>query len=260
MPLNETHSTERNGVIERATAVLFAFKVAKPRLTLGEVAQEADLPPSTVRRLLVQLADVGLVYQDPETGWYALSLRLVQLGAVALETVDIVRLAQPEMRALSDTCHEAAFLGQLVSEGVVYLSVTQPSVPIRVSTRAGEVRPAHLTSIGKTLLAHLPQPELDVWLESHTLQPATENSLDTPGKLLADLEEIRNRGFGVNYQESSMEFASVAAPVRDHTGTVIAALAISGPSYRIDRTQITALGAEVQQAADRVSARLGYTL
>lgn len=257
MPVDEMVSTERNGVIERAASVLFAFQVGKPKLTLGEVASGASLPPSTVRRLLVQLSAAGLVHQDQETGLYSLSLRFVQLAAVALETVDLVRLAQPIMRSLTESCQEAVFLGQLDPQGVVYLSVSQPSVPIRVSTRAGEVRPAHVTSMGKVLLAFLPEGELDSWIETHPLDAATERSVSTPEKLLGDLEWIRERGYAVNYQESSMEFVSVAAPVRDHTHKVVAALAISAPFYRIDTAQIPDLGQAVVRAANQVSSRLG---
>ncbi|MDF9277613.1 IclR family transcriptional regulator [Arthrobacter sp. EH-1B-1] len=248
---------ERKGVIDRAASVLFSFSVRRPRMTLGEIAQTAALPPSTVRRLLVQLSEGGLIQQDPQSGHYSLSLRFVQLGAVALETVDIVRLSQPILQELSFETKEAAFLGQLEPQGVVYLSVCQPSVPIRVSTRAGEVRPAHVTSIGKKLLAFLPEHEFHEWLESHPLEATTGHALTTPGELIADLEQIRERGYGINYQESSMEFASVAAPVRDHNRDVIAAVAVSGPVYRIDQTDIPGLGSAAVEAAKQLSARLG---
>ena len=244
-------------MIDRVAVVLSAFTVRRPKLTLGEIAQEAVLPPSTVRRLLVQLSGAGLIEQDSESGRYSLSLRFVQLGAVALETVDIARLAQPILQKMAESTMEASFLGRLEPQGVVYLSVCQPPVQIRVSTRAGEVRPAHVTSIGKALLAFMPSDQRDEWIATHSLEATTVNALDTPEKLMADLDRARERGFAINYQESSLEFASVASPVFDHNNDAVAALAISGPVYRISRDDIPGLGAAVATAAEELSEKLG---
>jgi DNA-binding IclR family transcriptional regulator len=257
MPLNDEHSTERSGVIERVAAVLAAFSVEMPRLSLGEAAERAQLSPSTTRRLLVQLTEAGLTRQDPETRAYSLGLKFVRLGAIALETADIVRTARSTMASLTEKFMEATFLGQLEPEGVVYLSVLQPPVAVRVSTRAGEVRPAHSTSIGKVLLAALSDTEMERWFASHELTPLTPASLATRQDLLANLEMVRELGYAQNYRESSSEFASVAAPVRDSEHRVIAALAISGPAYRIPRERIPELGAAVIEAANQITVEYG---
>ncbi|MDQ4489786.1 IclR family transcriptional regulator [Sinomonas sp. ASV486] len=260
MPLNETRSTERNAVIARAAGVLFAFSAAKSELTLGEIAKCAGLPPSTVRRLLVQLIDAGLIDQDGLSRTYSLSLRLAQLGAVALGSRDTVQLANPVMRALTSRVGEAVFLGQLSPQGVVYLAVTQPDSDVRISTRAGEVRPAHTTSMGKALLAALDPQELEVWLSTHALEPGTQFAHTDPEALKADLEGVRSRGYAVNNRESSAEFTSVAAPVRDHRGATVAALAISAPAYRIPQERVPELGRAVLEAAGELTRRLGGTV
>ncbi|WP_171042226.1 IclR family transcriptional regulator [Sinomonas gamaensis] len=244
-------------MIARAAAVLFAFSAEKPELTLGEIAKRAELPPSTVRRLLVQLIDAGLIDQDGSSRTYALSLRLAQLGAVALGSRDLVQRANPVMRALTSRVGEAVFLGQLSPQGVVYLAVTQPDTAVRISTRAGEVRPAHTTSMGKALLASLAANDVEAWVASHPLGSGTQFAHTDPQTLRSDLEGVRSRGYAVNNRESSAEFTSVAAPVRDHRGATVAALAISAPAYRIPRERIPELGAAVLEAARELTSRLG---
>lgn len=257
VPPNEERSIERSGVIERVTALLDAFDVQRPTLTLGEAAERAGLSSSTARRLLVQLAEAGLIRQDPETRRYSLGLKFVRYGSVALETADIVRIARPSMERLTEQFQEATFLGQLEPVGVVYLAVHQPSVPVRVSTRAGEIRPAHSTSIGKVLLAALDDDELDQWLANHELTSPSPETLSEPDALRADLTMVRERGYAVNYRESSRDFASAAAPVYDSRHRVVAALAISGPSYRIARDQLSELGEATIASAAEISRGFG---
>ncbi len=244
-------------MIARAADVLFAFSADRPHLSLGEIVKRASLPPSTVRRLLVQLTAAGLVEQDDSTRLYSLSLRLARLGAVALGSMDIVARAAPVMRELSAEANEAVLLGQLSAQGVVYLSVVQPASEVRISTQAGDIRPAHSTSIGKALLASLGQGELEAWLASHSLEEGTKNAPKTKDRLLADLEGARARGYAINDRESSSEFASVAAPVVDHEGRTVAALAISSPAYRVPPERIDELGRRVVAAAARLTGQLG---
>lgn len=247
-------------MIERVTALLDAFSIERPTLSLGEAAERAGLSSSTARRLLVQLSDSGLVQQHPETRMYSLGMKFVRLGSVALETSDIVRLARPTMESLTDELQEATFLGRLEPQGVVYLSVIQPSVRVRVSTRAGEIRPAHSTSMGKVLLSALDEDELARWLETHELASYSPETLTAADALRADLARVRERGYATNYRESSPDFASAAAPVYDGARRVIAALAVSGPAYRIERERIPELGEAAVAAAAEISRNNGADL
>lgn len=261
-------STDRNSsvgksgasaVIERAAAVLFAFTVERPELALGEVARRAQLPASTVRRLLVQLTSVGLVEQDQGTHLYSLSLRLAQLGSVALERVDVIRLARAAMQEVTDQVGEAAFLGQLTPHGVVYLAVTQPPVAVRVTTRVGDLRPAHTTAMGKVLLAALPPEQLSGRLQA-PLIASTNRSHISFADLLAELEDVRASGLATNFGEAHPEYTSVAAPVLDHNRQTVAALAISAPTYRVPEDGLPRFSRAVLAAAASVSHQLGAPL
>ncbi|QSE86737.1 IclR family transcriptional regulator [Rhodococcus koreensis] len=257
MPLNEISSGDRSAVVSKAAAVLFAFTSDHPELPLRDVAKRAGLPPSTTRRLLVQLAEVGLISQQPATQRYRLSLQLARLGAVALSAFDIVELARPAMADLRDKVGEASILGRLSGSGVVYLAVTDAATPIRIAIQAGDIRPAHGSSIGKVMLAAMTNSELDAWLAAHELTPVTPNAHTTEDSLQLDLADVRRRGYALNYRESSLEFASVAAPIYDHTGTAVAALSIVGPAYRIHPEQLTEVASDVIAAAARVTDALG---
>ncbi|WP_177212635.1 IclR family transcriptional regulator [Geodermatophilus ruber] len=246
-------------MIERASAVLFAFTVEQPELGLGEVARRTGLPASTVRRLLVQLTSVGLVEQDPETQRYSLSLRLAQLGSVALERVDVIRLARAAMQEVTDQVGEAAFLGQLTPHGVVYLAVTQPPVSVRVTTRVGDLRPAHTTAMGKVLLAALSPEELRLRLQEPLVASTNRSHVSLPD-LLAELGEVRASGLATNFGEAHPEYSSVAAPVLDHRRQTVAALAISAPTYRVPEDALPRLSRAVVAAAAAVSQQLGCPL
>ncbi|AHK36170.1 IclR family transcriptional regulator [Rhodococcus opacus] len=244
-------------MVARAASVLFSFTSDCPEMPLREVADKAGLAPSTTRRLLVQLAEVGLIRQNPATQHYSLSLQLARLGAVALGAFDIVDLARPVMADLTTTVGESSFLGRLEGSGVVYLAVTEARTPIRIATRAGDIRPAHVSSVGKIMLAALTDAELDAWLTEHELSPVTPNAHITSDSLRLDLAEVQERGYALNYRESSLDFASVAAPIHDHTGAVVAAIAVSGPAYRIPPEHLTEIARDVTSAAARVTERMG---
>lgn len=258
--IRRSNAGERSPVIERAASILFAFSIAEPELTLGELSKRTGLPPSTARRLLTQLIEANLVQQDPATQRYGLSLRLVQLSAVALQTEGMVSQSNPVLRELMEETGETAFLGQLGGQGVMYLAVVEPRTAVRISTHAGETRLAHVTSIGKALLAELSEAELDDWLATHPLDPIGPNVHTSADSLKADLAEIRQRGYAINYRESSPDFASVAAPVRDHHQRAVAAVAIAGPAYRTPVENLPGMGRTVMAAAQRISRQLGGSI
>lgn len=226
-------------------------------MPLHEIAARSGLAPSTARRLLVQLADVGLVVQNDATQRYSLSLQLARLGSIALDAVDVVGIAKPVMADLTDSVGESSFLGRLGGGGVVYLAIVEAQTPIRIALRAGDVRSAHVSSVGKAILASLPDDHLGRWLAEHPLTAITPNAHTTGESLRQDLANVRAVGYALNYRESSLEFASVAAPVRDHTGDVVAAVGVSGPAYRIPPEELTAIGVHVVAAASRVTELLG---
>ncbi|MEU0841441.1 IclR family transcriptional regulator [Streptomyces sp. NPDC005962] len=263
MPTDGIRSTERNGasvdVVSRVAAVLGAFAVDRPARTLSEIARSAGLPASTVRRLLIQLGDVGLIDQDPDTHRYTLGLRFAQLGSIALEGIDLVPSARPVMHRLTDEVGEAVFLGKLTEHGVVYLAVTEPPVAIRVATHVGEIRPVHTTALGKVLLAGLSDTQREPFVHG-PLPASTPHSITSGEALRAEVDEAGRQGYAVAFQESHLEFASVAAPVRDHTHTTVAALAVSAPVYRMPRERLHELAPSVIRAARELSASLGEAL
>lgn len=255
--MNGMHSIERNAVIARAADILFAFTVEEPELALGQIAKTVDLPPSTVRRLMTQLIDASLVEQDPATHKYSLSLRLARLGRVALSRLDLVQHASPVMQRLADEVGEAVFLGQLQKEGVVYLAVAHPPTAVRIAADAGDIRPAHTTSLGKVLLASLDEARLNAWLLTHALDSGTSRAHHDELTVRADLEQVRANGLAVNDREVSAEFVSVAAPVRNHLGATVAALAISAPAYRVAPERLRELADQVRTGAAQLTERLG---
>lgn len=242
--------------LERAFGLLSAFTPERPDWALGELSQFAGLAPSTTRRLLRAFVAAGLLEQNERTRHYSLGLRLAQLGAIALGATDLVHVAQPVMRELVAKVREAAYLGRLTQSGVVIVAVAQPSRAVRLSGQVGDVFAAHATSTGKVLLAGLDDALLEQWLARPLPQfsPLTH----TDAKLLRrELLDVRERGYAVALQEFGDEWASVAAPVFDHLGATVGALAVGGSAHRIGRSDLDFLSVELTKASQAISARLG---
>jgi DNA-binding IclR family transcriptional regulator len=129
---------------------------------------------------------------------------------------------------------------------------------VRVPSSVGQRNPAHCTAVGKALLAHLPQNDLDALIRSRGLKAHTRNTITSPALLKRELRAIRERGYAIDDEEIEEGLRCVGAPVRDHSGRVVASMSIAGPAFRVTRGKATALGRLAMKIADELSAELGY--
>ena len=141
---------------------------------------------------------------------------------------------------------------------VIYIAKVDSTHAVRMVSAAGRKLPAHCTSVGKLLLAALPEHELDARLEGRELTAMTDNSLTDPAELRAALAVVRKRGIAVEHRESNPDVSCVAAPVRDRSGRVVAALSISVPVIRWSDEREEELARLAADGADALSARLGH--
>jgi DNA-binding IclR family transcriptional regulator len=230
---NETPSTSRS--VERVCAVLSAFTVAAPQLTLGELAQRTELPKPTVHRLAASLVTTGFLRRE-RGNRYALGEKLSQLGAAARAEFDLTEVCRAALDLL------AARTGETVMLAVPDWSALELTViGSRVSDRMLSVLPLvgrHVAisagAIGKALLLGLPAEELESALRRATLPAWTTQSRVDPERLLDDLAESRDSGVVVAHGEFAEGVSGVATPVLFEDGWARAAIGITGPSARID--------------------------
>lgn len=242
--------------IERAFAVLRVLAVGPAGVS--EVATKADLPKSTVARLLNALEAEGAVAQDGIGGPYRIGSGLADLASSVQPIRTVVATARPHLAGLADATNEVAGVSVLDGSGVLYLEQIATPNPVQVQDWTGERVPLHLVSSGLVLLAFAPRGFVDSYLRG-PLERRTEHSVVSPGHIRDRLRTIRRDGWAWVFEEFALGISSVAAPVRDAAGTVVAAVHAHGPAYRFPgEAAPDDVAALVVAAADRISSALGY--
>lgn len=245
--------------VERAFAVLASFTDERPRWRVTDLAERLGLPQSTVSRLLSTMEQIGFVQQDQQTGFYSLGLAVVTLAGVALNQLPVQREAMLELSAAAAELGLAANLAIPRGDEIFYLVTKEGPKAPKHFTMIGKRNPLHCTAMGKVLLAHLPETAREAVLARIPYPRFTANTLASADELRPVLETIVARGYASEREELALGRACLAAPVRDASGAVVAAVSISGPLSVLDLDQREAsLAGHVIEMADRISSKLGY--
>jgi DNA-binding IclR family transcriptional regulator len=199
----------------------------------------------------------GYVRQVGVNGAYALTSKLWELGALVMSRLELSRVAQEPMAALASKTSESVHLSILDGHEVIYIHKIESLHAVRAYSRIGGRAPAWCVATGKALLAHAPALVDPLLPRLFAFTPAT---LVEPEALRRDLERARAQGFAINRGEWRADVCGVAAPVRDSSSKVVAAIGISGPSVRLKPAQLKSYAPDVVQAADAISGALGYRL
>ena len=201
--------------VGNAARLLKAFLSREKEIGVSELARRLDLGKSTVHRLLTTLVQEGLVERNTETGAYRLGLTMFELGQVVQSHMDLHGAVGPVLAALREETHEGCQVGVLDGHEVVYIDRLESSQTLRLFNETGRRVPVHTTSSGKTLLAHLTEPELEAVLAAASpLAQMTPRSVTDPQLLRAELARIRARGWSEAVEEREIGVASIAAPIR----------------------------------------------
>jgi len=222
--------------LERGLAVIRAFGEDAPEMTLSEVASRAKLTRAAARRFLLTLTDLGYVRTDGRR--FALSPRVLELGYAYLSSLSLPEIAEPHLERLVAQVRESSSVSVLDGDDIVYVARVPTSRIMRVAINVGTRFPAHATSMGRVQLAALADGELDAYLARADLRPLTSRTLTAPDALRAELARIRAQGWALVDQELEEGLRSVAAPIRDRTGRVVAAVNVSAHASRASRDTV----------------------
>lgn len=245
--------------VQRAAAILRSFTKSDSELSVTALSEQLGLHKSTISRLLSTLQQEELVEQNPETGKYRLGLGLVTLAGIVLDRIDLREVAYPYVSSLAGLTQETVNVVVLSGAECMNVGGADSPRPIQYVGRIGRRTPVHCTSAGKVLLAYLPPEKWQVILPA-PLQRFTAQTV-TDLQLLADsLAQIRRQGFAITHEEHQEGLSALAAPICDHTGKVMAAVTISGPTYRLDNEVIEQFIGPVQDTARDISIQLGCTV
>ncbi|GAA3399080.1 IclR family transcriptional regulator [Streptomyces roseoviridis] len=245
--------------VTRAFDILELFLQSDDTLSAPEITRKLGLPRTTTHELLTTLAARHYLTAVPEQpGRYRLGVRTHQLGSRFSEQLDLAAEGRRVAQETADTCDETVHVAVLEDLDVIYIAKVDSTHAVRMVSAAGRRLPAHCTSVGKMLLASLPEAELDARIDGRELTAMTPDSITDPAALRAELAAIRARGTATEHRESNPDVSCVAAPVRDGSGRVVAALSISVPVIRWSEERETELAELAARGAADLSLRLGH--
>ncbi|MCU1520126.1 MAG: Transcriptional regulator, IclR family [Arthrobacter sp.] len=241
----------------RSLDVLELFMDARHGLTAPEVVQRTGLPRTTVHELLTTLAERRYLRREDSTATYHLGLSVFRLGNAFAERLDLHSVGVRVAQSVAQDCDETVHVGILEGPDVVYVCKVDSTQSVRMVSRMGGRVPASCTAVGKALLAHLPEAERRRIVRKG-LAKLTPRSITEPHVLANQLDQIRAAGVAFEAGESNPDVSCVAAPVRDHSGTVVAALSISVPDMRWNQRSPEEWAALASEGASGLSAELGF--
>jgi IclR family transcriptional regulator, acetate operon repressor len=257
MRQSSKNRTEGGGVrsVERALRLLEEIS-ALGGANLTRLARETGFSLSTCHRLLTTLQGRGFVQWNRASGYWLMGARTLAVGASFANARNLVALARHIMLRTARETGATVNLGAAAGQDVLFIQRVD-------STNAGSTRPwdrsipLHCSSIGKALLAGLPEREVVDLIGTRTLAACTENSITQPKRLLAQLRQCGRRGFAVDDQENTIGLRCVAAPIFDEFRRPVAALSIAAPANRLDGEQIARFAGIITAAAREITLAYG---
>ena len=240
---------------EKTLSVLDALDGARSRL--GEIAERAQLPKSTVHRILRRLVERGYARAEGD-GVYALGPRVLTMAGDLLHRLDATASAAPVLRELHADVGHTVHFAMLTDDEAIYLDkLVDPHLPYQFASRVGGRIPLHCTAIGKSMLAGMPPEQAAELLARRELVRRTPHTLVSPEAIRAELERVRERGFAIDDEENERNIRCVGSAVRDHTGAPTHAISVSALTVDMSLDDAVALGPRVVAAARAVSDALG---
>jgi DNA-binding IclR family transcriptional regulator len=225
--------------------------------SLAELSRAIRAPKSSVFKILTTLEAEGFVSRSRLTDKYQLTLKLLALGHAAVERINLRRELYPFLKALKDRTGECVNLGILQDGKAIYIESLEGPGPVKVIVRPGQALALHSTALGKALLAGLPAAEVDRLLRGSRLAAHTPHTCTSPTRLKKQLAQVQRQGYALDLEEDTLDMVCAGAPIRDHTGRVIAAVSVTAPRYRMSRATLRTTAAAVVKAAERMSTWLG---
>ena len=230
----------------------------EPGLGFAEIRDRLALPNSSCHHLIATLCQLGALQVRADRG-YVLGLRLFELGANAANQRQLHDLALPMLKKLAQDVQLTCHLGVMEGAEAVYLLKVEGSREIRVNTWVGKRLSLHSSSLGKVLLAGLPEGELGGILEQINWERKTPHSIVDPDAFRSHLQAVRERGWAIDDEEDLINIRCVAAPVRDMQGQVVAAISAVGTVLDISQDRFDELAGALCATAREISQHLGHS-
>lgn len=228
----------------------------KPR-SASVLAKHLGMNASTLHRFLANLEGMGFT-EKLANQEIRLTHRFIQLGVMAKSHFDVEGLAKPYLRKLVDETNESALLSSFHQWHVTYLDKLESSQTVRIVIEPGDGAPSYTVASGKLFLSELPDVQLESFFAKTTFVSKTANTLTTKQALKAEIAHIRDQGYAIDEEEYEVGLKGFAAPIRDSSGEMVAALSVAGVSIRFDEAKTNETIEIVKRYAAEISKELGW--
>jgi len=242
--------------VDRALDILLCFTREEPARSLTQIAETIHMSKTTVHRLLATLENKRFITRDNDTSLYRLGLRFIEMASLVLQDVNLHRWAEPYLQRLAKEYGETVDLSILDGAHVIYLEVIESPQRVKLAAAVGQRLPAYYTASGKALLAYLPEERVKKIIGDNLAEASGRDQASVEG-MMEDLRKTVERGYAISEQEYEEEINAVAAPIFDKDRNPIASIAIVGPSYRLSKDRLPALGEALRQMTQTISSEIG---
>ncbi|AVD90121.1 Transcriptional regulator KdgR [compost metagenome] len=247
---------EGTAALEKALDVLQAIGATSMGISQAQLAEQVQLPRTTLYRIIATLVERGMIRRDPTRKVYRLGFNYLEMVRNAYLEPDLVAASSIELRALRDLTGETAYLAVLDGNQVLSLERCDGAHTLRSSASLGQSKPVHCTGQGKAILSALSPAARDEILKGLVLTPLTPLTITDRRRLMTELQITQTRGYALDDEEIRLGVRCVAAPIIDKQGFVRGALSVAGPAYRLTLERLALLGPELADAARRVGEQL----
>lgn len=246
--------------LSRGLRILETFTVETPSLSLVEIASIVQLDKSTVFRFVYTLEKLGYLERDHDTKKYRPGLKVTRLGFQVITSLDVTQIARPFLSELSEKTGEATNMSIRDEAEIVYVLRLSPIKVVNINLQVGSRLPVHCTSMGKIQLIDLSYEELQSLLGAEPFKPYTPHTLTSLDELYTELTSIKLKGYAINDEELAIGLRSIAAPIRDSSGRIVAAINISVLNAQISSQEFEErLSSLIVKTAHEISTTLGAT-
>lgn len=243
--------------VKRIIKILDSFSLDEPELTLNKLTKKTGLPKPTVYRISEALYDANILSKDGSTSKYRIGVKLFELGSLYLETLELRKLAFPEIEKLSKFTEESIHMGVLDGNEVTSIEGLGSTHNLQTKLWIGKRSPIYCTSIGKAILAFLPVEKRENILNSIELKKFTKNTISKKEELREELKKIREQGFALDNEEHDEGIMCIGAPIFNNKNHVVASISISGPKIRMTTERMEKYKKLLLESVKIISDKLG---
>ncbi len=242
--------------VERALDILLCFTRDEPARSLTQIAESINMSKTTVHRLLATLENRRFIARDRVTGLYRLGIRFIEMASLVHQDLELHRCAHPYLKHLLAEFGETVDLSILDGSQVIYLEVIESPRRLKLAAAVGQRLPAFFTASGKALMAYLPEEQVRKIIGENLAEHADRSPVSIP-EALEELRRTAERGYAISEQEYEQGINAVAAPILDLNNYPLASIAIVGPSFRLTKDRLPALGESIRETTQLITKEIG---